>query len=71
MKKNTNKDIKAILVRYFISIFSVLLIAALICGVEYSGDKSNFRLTGEHYETITFDEIKEAFFRLIDNNNAK
>ena len=68
MKKNTNKDIKQILTRYFICIFSILAITALICGIEYSGDKSHFQMTGEHYETIGIDDIRQAFFQMQGNN---
>ncbi len=71
MKKSTNRDIKAILTRYFLSIFSVLAVTVLICGVEYSGDKSNFQMTGKHYETISFSEIRDAFFSFITDNKIK
>lgn len=71
MKKSTNRNIKAILSRYFLSIFSVLAVTVLICGIEYSGDRSRFQMTGEHYETITFSEIKEALFNFIYDNKIK
>lgn len=66
MKKNNNADIKAILVRFFLCIFAVLAVTSLICGVEYSGDKAQFQMTGKHYDTVNFQEIKDTVYKLLN-----
>ncbi len=68
MKGNRNKDIKTVLVRYFICVFSVLAIASLICGIEYSGEKSYFRMTGKHYETVNFSELNNFLQQFTENS---
>ncbi len=66
MKKNNNADIKAVLVRFFISIFAVLAVTSLICGIEYSGDKAQFQMTGKHYETVDFQDIKDTVSQILN-----
>lgn len=57
-KHNNNNDIKAILLRFFISIFAILSIASLICGIEYSGSRTQFSMTGKAYDTISLQDIR-------------
>ncbi len=57
MKNSINKNIKTVLIRFFICVFSVLLSAAFICSIELIGSRSQFSMTGKPYETVSFQEL--------------
>lgn len=57
MKKSGNEKI---IKSFFLFVFLLLACAGIIIGTQYAGNKTQERMSGKGFNTITFDEIKNS-----------
>ncbi|MBE6716345.1 MAG: hypothetical protein E7573_05430 [Ruminococcaceae bacterium] len=60
-KNNKKNDVSCIFRNFFVTVFAILLICVLICAVSISSDETQYQLTGEKHERISYSDIA-AFF---------
>lgn len=65
MKRNKEEQYRIIL-NFLLPVLLAVSVAVLFSGTQYAGDKAHFQITGEEYERIYFEEVKNSCIYFFD-----